>query len=471
MLLYRVKKTIQKYGMVQTGDRVLVGVSGGPDSVALLHILSRLRDELGLVLFVAHLNHMMRPEAESDADYVRQLSQDLGAVCLVEKCDVRQMARRLGVGEEVAGRMARYSFFSRAASTHGCTRIALGHNMDDQAETVLMRLIRGAGMEGMCGIPPVRGKIIRPLIETPRADIEAYCRSWQLKTLVDSTNLEDVYLRNRIRRYLVPMLRQEYNPNVVEVLARTAELLREENAYLSDVARKKYLEIVTESQDRVELQVEAVQRLELPIRRRVVRFACCRAGGPSALDFHHVNQVIESLNRGDQRWTIHLPGRTEVFREGDRIVFVAQQGVTRGIGVTGTPVLLNVPGVTSIPWADCSIRATLVPRDSLGDAVFSNKLASVAYVDYNSVELPLTARPRNKGDRMYPLGLGGSKKLKEIFRARGTELQRRDKVPVITSSDGRIVWVVDHAVDDRFKVVPATQQVLVLECIREGGGA
>ncbi|HHV78535.1 MAG TPA: tRNA lysidine(34) synthetase TilS [Firmicutes bacterium] len=469
MLVFKVRKTIEKYQMLQKGDRVLVGVSGGPDSIALLHILSQLRDEYELNLYVAHLNHLIRPDAESDAEYVRQFALKLGAAFVMERCDVRQLGKRLGVGEEVAGRMARYGFFYRAAKENGCTRIALGHNMDDQAETVLMRLIRGAGTEGLGGIPPVRGKIVRPLIETPRSDIEAYCRSWNLDTRLDITNLEEVYFRNRIRRQLIPLLQSEYNPNISRILARTAELMREENAYMSAIARKKYFEIAVEATGSVVLPANALAQLELPIRRRVVRFAVSRAGGPPFLDFHHVSEILAALEKEGRKWRLMLPGKSCVWRDGDELIF-------SGIGFAHVSkaeeplaVRLEIPGTTKIPWANCTISAIIVPREALGNQPLENELARVAYLDYNSLEMPLVARARRKGDRMQPLGMSGSKKLGDIFREKKTESESRDRVPIITTASGKIVWVVEHTLDDRFKVLPSTTEVLVLECIKGGG--
>lgn len=472
-----VRAALARHRMVAPGDKVLVGVSGGPDSLALLHVLWRLRAEIGVALHVAHLNHLLRGEqAAEDAAFVRAVSEGLGLPCTVEEAPVARLARERGLSLEEAGRVARYDFFRRLAAATGAARVALGHTRDDQAETVLMRLLRGAGPSGLAGIPPVRdGWVIRPLLAVSRAAVEAYCRAHGLRPRRDPTNEEPSFLRNRVRLELLPRLESEYNPELRQALAQLAELLRAEEEWLGRQAEEAAAGLVRAEGGSVVVGVEGLVQLPLALRRRVVRLAAERAGVPGPLPFEHVEGVL-ALCEAAVGGAVSLPGACEARREHDGLVIGAGGG-------RGAPFSyrLAVPGSVLVPEAGLRLVAEVVPggawppRDgAAGGAPPDDERrgagqAGVAVLDADRLPLVLTVRSRRPGDRFRPLGMRGEKKLQDFLVDAKVPRRERDRVPVVEAG-GEIVWVVGHRVDARFAAGEASARRLVLRAWREPAG-
>lgn len=371
-LIDKVRATIQKYEMTRPGDRVLVGVSGGPDSVALLHVLWVLSEELGIVLHVAHLNHMLRGEAaDEDAAYVSDLAGRLGLPVTVESRDVAAIAREERVSLELAAREARYEFYREVARSTGATRVALGHHAGDQAETVLLRLLRGTGTTGLGGIPPVRplgtGEagagnskdkegpvIIRPLIGVPRREIEAYCVDNHLSPRVDASNLAPVYARNRVRHELIPLLERRFNPRIVESIARTAELVREDDAFISGEVRRRMGHIIIgKSPGGALLSVTRLLAEPVAVQRRVVREAIALLGlGVEDVGFEHVETVLELAREGSPGAAASLPRgiwARKAYRPAKPLEGGDRQGVSLAIGSPVELILEFGSGPAPVP--------------------------------------------------------------------------------------------------------------------------
>jgi len=292
------RENLRRYAMVAPGDGVVAGVSGGPDSVALLDLLFRLREEFNLRLTVAHLNHMLRGrEAEEDAAFVAGLAARYGLPFTGERVDVRAYRAVHGGSLEEAAREVRYAFFARVAGETGAARVALGHNADDQAGTVLFHFLRGTGPAGLKGIPPVRGLFIRPLLTVRRAAIEAYLAERGLTARLDRSNVRPVYTRNKIRLLLLPLLEKEYNPRIVDALGRLAEVCREEDAYLEALAERALRDaLLAHEEGLLRLKAAQVTALPLALRRRVIRLAWQRVTGSEyPLDFGDVERVDRLL--------------------------------------------------------------------------------------------------------------------------------------------------------------------------------
>src|SRR3972149_768595 len=250
-MIDKVRETIKKYGMLKKGDIVCVAVAGGVDSTVLLHLLNLLRDSLSLTLIVCHLNHNLRgKESERDFRFVKRMAGNLNLPFEGKKLFVKEVKSRRGESLQQWARGKRLKFLKDAAKKHGAKKIALGHNLNDQAETVLMRLIKGSGTSGLAGMAPVREAFIRPLIETPREDIERYAIKNNLKYAVDSTNRTLKYLRNRVRLELIPFIEKQYNPNIIETLARTGAVLRKDAGCLAKEAAKNFPRVVTRTEKR-----------------------------------------------------------------------------------------------------------------------------------------------------------------------------------------------------------------------------
>lgn len=239
-----VLNTIKKYNLINNGDKIVVAVSGGPDSMCLLNVLKNIREKFNLELFVAHINHMIREEADSETEYVKQYCEKNNIKCFVKMANVLEMAKQQKLGTEEMGRIVRYYFFNYVANKVSADKIAIAHNENDNAETVLMNLMRGASLEGLKGIEPIRGKFIRPLIECSRDEIEAYCEENKLDPKFDKTNNDNIYTRNKIRNLLIPYIKKEFNPNIVESLNRLAVLARQDAKYFSEIVKNEYKNLV-----------------------------------------------------------------------------------------------------------------------------------------------------------------------------------------------------------------------------------
>lgn len=460
-MLAQVRATIRKYSMLAAGDRILAGVSGGPDSVVMVHILQRLAGELQLEILVAHLDHGFRGrESQVDAEFVRDLAGKLGLQSVIRQVDAAGYARKKNLSAQMAARELRYLFFEEAAREFNCVKLATGHNANDQAETVLFNFLRGSGVAGLGGIPPVRdGWVIRPLIEISRSDIEEYCRQNDLVPRIDRSNLKSIYTRNRIRLELIPLLEREYNPNMVETLVRTGEILREDERCLEKAARGCWDQVYI-GKDCKSLVFDQARfgELDPALQRRVIRRAWEELTGPGhSLEFVHLQQIMKTAVEGQTGAVLNLPGG---------IIFIKSYGTFSLARETAGPAAsftyeLKVPGETPIPEVGAVISAELI--DVTGD--IPTKSDEIA-VDLEKVALPLRVRCRRPGDWFEPLGLNGSKKLKKYLIDKKIPRRDRENLPIVVTADDQIIWVAGLRADGRWQAGPKTRRVLRLKIIR-----
>ncbi|MEW6546751.1 MAG: tRNA lysidine(34) synthetase TilS [Bacillota bacterium] len=478
----RVLRYAERHQMFSPGDAVVVAVSGGADSVALLHLLWRMAGRLGLRLHVGHLNHLLRGgQAEEDARFVAELAGFLGIPCTVGREDVAARAASARVGLEEAGREARYDFLRRLAAEVGARRIALGHTRDDQAETVLMRLLRGTGIEGLAGIPPVRGPIVRPLLTVGHAELEEYCREQGLTWRLDPYNFDPGYLRNRVRHRLLPCLEEVAGAGVRERLAELAEALRSDVEWLREVEEQTLARVATRRGDSVVLDAARLEALSPALRGRLVRRAVHMVKQPGRqLGLAHVQAVLDLLARrtpaGEGAPEVHLPGGVVAWVASDGLVIepaVAERqstgagpvgGVTRR-GKRERPVgyqyALPVPGFVEVPEAGLILHAHVL-HDPAAQGAEPGRLARRAMLDYNKTGAQLLVRSWRPGDRFVPLGMESPKKLHDFFVDEKVPRVQRQRIPLVLSGD-EIIWVVGYRIDHRYRVTPATRDILVLE--------
>jgi tRNA(Ile)-lysidine synthase len=467
LLADRVLATIRKHGMLPARGRVLVALSGGPDSVGLLHLLQILaaRDEL-VVAGAVHLNHAMRPAAEEDERFCRELAAAQGMAFYVERADVRTLAREWRTSSEDAGRRARHAFFARAVAAAGADSVATGHTLDDQAETFLLQMIRGAGPRGLSSISPRTGVVCRPLLEVRRSEV----RNWLVATARafrdDESNRDLAYTRNRVRHRLIPLLQQEFSPRIVEVLGREAAIARADDAALHSRAIEVARSVVLTSEDVVEVDVAGLRSLDPAIATRVAQVALARLAPERFIGFSHVEALLV-LARGAQGDTISLPGQ-QARRTGTRIVL--RRRFPRSFG-PGFRVPLTVPGevrLESQGWAVSAIERPNVGVPA-GDDPVEDGLALALRSE--GLLLPLSVRSRRRGDRLSPAGMrGSSKKLQDLFVDRKVPRELRDTVPLVVDGEDRILWVVGHAATEAFRVTEPAKGVLLLKARRLGGG-
>ncbi len=456
-----VEETIRRFGMLRPGDLVLVGVSGGADSLALLHILWSLRASLDISLHVAHLDHRLRAEAAEEAEFVRRTAAELGLPVTVAEADVAALARRRRISLEEAGREARYAFFRRLREETGARRLALGHNRDDLAETVLMRFLRGTGAWGLAGIPPVReGWIIRPLLCVPRAAVERYCRAAGLVPRRDATNLDVSLLRNRVRHRILPFLVREANPRLPEALARLAELVREDEEWLAEVVAERFAAVGRADPDAVVFPLASFAPLPAGLQRRLIRQACARLGWLPGPDFAAVERALALLGGRTGRRAV-LGGGLEAWRERDALT------VARRREEAPFSHVLPLPGEVTVPEAGLRLEARLLsPRGgAAGGTVSPGEVLLAA----EGLTGPLTVRSRRDGDRLWLPGRAGPTRLKRLLARWGIPRRLRDRIPLVTarlaSGEEVLLWVVGRAADARFQPRPGDESLLLLRCV------
>jgi len=447
--------------MIQPRETVLVGVSGGVDSLALLHVLHTLRHQLNCQLHVAHLDHGFREDSAGDAVYVAEQADQLGLPISSIRIDVPQLMRDQKLSAEVAARQVRYQFYECISKRIGATKIALGHHRGDQAETVLMNLLRGAGASGLKGILPIReGKFIRPLLAFSKKEIEDFVAQLGLQPRCDATNYQLDYLRNRVRLELIPALERAYNSNIQNTLNQTAELLQTESDYLETLAHDAFQACRIESYtpDTVVLDCYLFREHHLALRRRILRLAVAEVFGEIRnLYFNHFESMLNLIDGEAPNSALDLPNGG-AFRRAYNRVLIQKAAASQ----PPFEYEVAVPGHTPLPRLEAEMIATVVehpinctPADKFPDGKFQ------AVFDLDRLQLPLTLRQRRDGDRFHPFGMQGTKKLKDLLIDAKIPRQKRGRIPVLMSGD-EIIWVVGYRTSEPFKIRAETKRRLYL---------
>ena len=292
MLKEEVLKTIETYNLIEKNDKIVIGVSGGPDSICLLHVLYGLKEKLGIEIVVAHVNHMLRDVADLETEYVQSFCKKLGIECYVKKADILEISKTQKKGTEEVGRQVRYDFFDEVAKKTNSNKIATAHNSNDRAETVILNILRGSGLSGLKGIEPIRdNKYIRPLINTDRQDIENYCNDNKLEPKYDKTNNENIYTRNKVRNTVIPYIKKEFNPNIIKTINRLSSLATEENEYLQAITKQEFENLLIEKTENIILDVHKFNSLNLVIKRRLILY--------TINEVLHTTNGIEKVNIDD----------------------------------------------------------------------------------------------------------------------------------------------------------------------------
>jgi tRNA(Ile)-lysidine synthase len=509
----RVWNTIRRHALLAPGARVVAAVSGGSDSVALLHLLHGMsggkqrtsatgeRDGVndatsasggragrtdeesssggrtgaadGFPPFtlagVAHLNHLLRgADSDGDEQFCRDLAASLGLTFESARVDVAAMARDEQISVEVSAHNARYAFFRDAAARLRADAIALGHTKNDQAETYLLRLLRGAGSAGLAGMSPRRDLVIRPLLDISREELSAWLHDRGLPFREDASNLDVSIPRNRVRHELLPMLERRFTPAAVEVLARNAALARTDEAWMSQQADHAAASVVTEGPDlRRSLNIAALGALPSALALRVVRKALADTAGSRFCGLDQVDMVLAiASGTGERLSSADLPG-VRVERIGPDVVLLSR-GNRRGAQVDAWRYGLPVPGSLEIPEAHCEIRTRVDARTALLDGSGLQFGPDRAAIDADWAAGGLFVRSRQPGDSLRPLGLGGRKKVQDVLVDRKVPLEDRDRVALVVDSRDVILWIAGHLLAEDAKVTDRTQRVVLLELSRTG---
>ncbi|HEY1348720.1 MAG TPA: tRNA lysidine(34) synthetase TilS, partial [Ktedonobacteraceae bacterium] len=484
-MLERVIACIDRYQLLPDEGKVVVGVSGGADSLCLLHLLQGLcgpgKRYPGVQLQAAHLNHMLRgPESEHDARTVAHTMETWGIPCTSGQSDVLALARREKRSLEDAARVARYRFLHAVASG---ARIAVAHHADDQVETLLLHWLRGSSLSGQAGMSPRQGEIIRPLLEITRAEILAYCRDHALTPLEDQSNRDPRFLRNRVRHELLPLL-QELNPAIRRTLLRNAQIARVDLAWLDMQVSASWSRVVLrENAERITLDPQALSALPLSLQHHLLRRVTARlCAGQSPLQSRHLQlfaRLLQTEHSGGQARSLHLPGRLCAVLQ-TRSLYIERQTPSRvGNPVSpGGQIHLPIPGAAILPGTFWMARVEPLPEiviDSLRDALRQEHWPLVwqrlgpldrftVYIDGATVGEQVLVRTWQPGDRIMPLGMNSSKKLQDIFVDRHIPRSERPTLPLFFSQ-AHCLWVAGLCLDHRVRLTGSTQRILRLSLL------
>ncbi|MBP1924215.1 tRNA(Ile)-lysidine synthase [Sedimentibacter acidaminivorans] len=454
-----VKYNILQNNLINQGDNVLIGFSGGPDSVFLFHNLRLLKETLSFNLYASHINHMYRGEdADHDEDFVRALCIQYGVKLFVKRKNATEYANELHVTEEEAGRILRYNFFRDNLKSIGGGKIAVAHNLNDQAETVLQRIIRGTGIDGLGAMSLVKDDIIRPILNVKRSVIEKYLKENRYEFCTDKTNTQAIYGRNKIRLNLIPYLEKEFNPNIQNTLFRMSEIMDKDSKIIEKYINIKYQDILLkENENEIFFDLYKLKNMEDYEVGRIVRKAIeLLKGHANNIEMKHIEYANEFIRNGKTGKKIDL-----------------SEGLIVEISYNNLVIRKNIEKVehfeynikVDLPLHIREIGKTIVCEIlESSDYVFNNKKSFS--IDYDKIIGNLVARNRISGDNIIPCGMTGRKKLKDIFIDMKVPAEKRDKTLII-ADESNIIWVEGYRIHNNYKVSSSTRKILKVTIMEE----
>lgn len=454
---------IEENSLINEGEGVVVGLSGGPDSVCLLHLLCSIREELNLKIAAAHINHMIRgKEADGDENYSKELCAKLGVEFFSLKKDVEDFGKKTGLSSETAGRKVRYDFFDEVLKKTGYSKVATAHNANDQAETILLRIMRGTGLDGLAGIPVKRdNKYIRPILFMKREEVENYCSENNLNPRIDATNLEKLYSRNKVRLDILPYMKDNFNKDVVEAINRMALLLQDDNKFIVEEVDRIYKESCIEKTDKVIIQKEVFDKSNAIIGRIIRKSIKKINGNQYDVELKHIKE-IKSLQQLSTNKFIDLP-----------------YGICAE-NVYGDIHIKLKSSIHKNKYDEVIVEKDLIDGQKIefGQYIFNFKVTSklenvefqknnfIKYFNYDKINGNIIIRQRKNGDKINPLGMTGNKKLKDIFIDMKIPKEERELIPII-QFDEDIAWIVSLKLANKFKVTNDTKNILKIEFSRK----
>lgn len=442
---------ILKYNMISTNDKVLVGLSGGADSVFLLHMLVSLKAKISFSIGAAHLNHSIRgKEAARDQEFCRKICENLSIPFHTTSIDVPGLSKAKKMSEESVGREERYEYFKKLSTDYGYNKIAVAHNMNDSVETLLINIIRGCSLNGMGGIRPVNGNIIRPVLHIERAQIEKYLHTNNITYCTDSTNSENVYTRNKIRNLVLKHI-NDINPSAVSTIFSNLETIREDNEFLDLSALETGAIKVID--DKVYVDKNIFNKQHISIKKRIICIAFKTLKGDTRnIEQKHIDILLDNHVSGK---SFDMPCSINVKTEFEYLVFSRSKKTS----AEKFHYSVDIKKRVSLPnGSECFFDVT----DSI-DKFEDNTL----YVDYHKINADnLILRSKHDGDKFIPQGMKGSKKIKQFFIEQKIPLQIRSEIPILCSDDD-IVAVIPYRISDKYKITDNTKEVLRIHMIKE----
>jgi tRNA(Ile)-lysidine synthase len=457
-----IKNNILEKNLISLGENILIALSGGPDSVFLFHNLRRLRETLSFNLYASHINHMYRgKDAMHDEEFVRNLCDKYGIKLFVKRKNATEYAKELKVTEEEAGRVLRYNFFKENLREIGEGKVALAHNLNDQAETVLQRIIRGTGIDGLSAMSFQKDNLIRPMLNISRYEIMNYLHENNYEYCIDITNTQDIYGRNKIRLNLIPYLEQNFNPNIQSSLYRMSEAMERDKKIIEKYIESKFSEALKEKSDmRIVLDLNLLKALDIGEIGRIIRRGIEELKGNTVnIEMKHIDSAINLISSGKTGKRINLTDGFTVEISYNN--FIVNKTVEKVPDFEYNIVLNRLNYIEEI---NKTLFATVSDTEDMSEVNIKDK--DIVSIDYNLIKGSLVARNRRPGDSMIPCGMMGSKKIKDIFIDLKIPKEERD-TKLIIADDENIIWLEGYRINDKYKVSAATKKILNISLGRQ----
>lgn len=464
MIFKRVLKTIKEHNLIEDGDKIILGLSGGPDSVCLFHLLHRLKKIYNIEFFAVHLNHMLRgKEADEDENYVKKLCETYGVKCYSKAVDVNAFCKKNKLGIEEGARKVRYDLFEEIKTLVGANKVAIAHNTNDQAETIIMRLMRGTGISGLRGIEYKRKDgMIRPILDIEKKDIEAYCEQYDLKPKIDKTNLESVYTRNKIRLKLFPYMEKEFNKNVIKNIVRMSENVKTDSDFIEKFADNCFKDVCVVYNEKVYIYLDKFTSLDLAIKSRIVIRAIEKVlGDIKSIDKKHIDKILKLLDEKKKGKKINLPRGLVAERSFDYIaVFLVDLSKINENTVdlnSNYEYYINIGKRLYINELKKEVSFEKISIDEFNNIECKENMQ---FIDYDKLCGKLILRNRISKDKIKLSG--GTKKIKQLFISLKIPREKRYVTPVL-EDENEIVLVLGHRISVNYKITQKTKWVLKIK--------
>ncbi|NME84167.1 tRNA lysidine(34) synthetase TilS [Clostridium sp. SM-530-WT-3G] len=461
----KVLSYIRDNKLIESGDKVLIALSGGPDSVCLLNILFKLKDELNIELGAAHLNHMLRgKDAMEDEQYVIDICKQMNVECFTKQVNINEYSKKEKLSSEMAGRIVRYNFFDEIIKEHGYTKIATAHNANDQAETILFRLMRGTGLEGLGGIKTKRDNIIRPILCLSRQEVEEYIHTNQLEPRIDKTNFEKIYNRNKIRLDMLPYIKKNFNEDIVQTLNRMAVLLQKDNEFIEQLSMDMYKKYCIEKPEYFIIKEEVFDENEAMVTRIIRNAVTNFSKTHYDFEMRHIYEIYNLAQNGTGK-IVDLPNK--IYAENIYGDIYIKSKMDKDINCNITEINLPIDNIDThlVEFGEYSFKFSIVDN-SQKTKLNLKRNNYEKYFDFDKIQKEIIIRTRKDGDKIIPLGMTGSKKLKDIFINMKIPKEERDIIPIVCF-DNKISWIVGLRVSDEYKVTSDTKKILIMNVKRK----
>jgi len=469
------KSYCQEQNFFSSSSGILLGVSGGPDSLALLDLFYRYSEEKEFELTVFHLDHGIRQASSEEAKFVQAFCQERDVTCIIEEINLPEIAEKTQAGTEELARRIRRAFYYKYSRELELPILALGHQLNDRIETLLFNLFRGSGIEGLQGIKPTSYyrelKIIRPLLKFKRSTIEYYCQERNLEPRRDKSNKSLKYSRNRIRNELLPYLETHFNPEIISSLASTAEIITGENQFMVKISKNLYHNLIQRAEEhRLDFNCKDIASLDPVLQKRLIRFIIKQLlSSKQGFYQKHYDEIVAIISQAAQEGKnrpardYHFPKNLLVRVEYGQISF--RDSIWQALQAERTNYCKKIVPGSKVKLFDSQFISAQIRKLPSNWKTLAFK-RNTALLDYAEIAFPVFVRNREEGDYFYPLGLGGSQKVKDYLINNKIPLDQRDRLPVLVDKDGKILWLAGERIDERVKVTEKTEKVLQLKLVK-----